>query len=71
MGFAMASPYEAYLFALNCKTDAMSTLLGSATTDKEAFDLIIESSCKKLIYLLSDNIAPDCGTLLRLGQRRN
>ena len=67
--FATASSYEAYLFALNCKTDAMSTLLGSATTEKEAFDLITESSGKKLICLLSDDIAPDCGASIALKAR--
>jgi DNA-binding NarL/FixJ family response regulator len=67
--FATASTHEAYLFSVNCKTDGMLTLHGSATTEKEAFDLITESSGKKLICLLSDDIAPDCGASIALKTR--
>ena len=59
--FATNSTYEAYLFALICKTDNIARLLGSATTEQEALDLIEESAGQSLICLLSDNIASDCG----------
>jgi len=62
--FASANPYEAYLFALMCKNDGIAPLLGSATTEQEAIDLITPSSPHKLLCLLVDNIAPDCGVAI-------
>jgi two-component system response regulator DevR len=59
--FATRSTYEAYLFSLLCKTDGLAELLGSATTTQEAVDLIDEAGEQKLICVLSDSIAPDCG----------
>lgn len=59
--FATCSTYEAYLFSMLCKTDGLAELIGSATTMQEALDLIEESGEQKLICLLSDSIAPDCG----------
>ena len=59
--FASSHTYEAYLFALICKTEGRAKLLGSATTEKEAIDLIKESGKERLLCLLSDDIAPDCG----------
>jgi DNA-binding NarL/FixJ family response regulator len=59
--FATSSIYEAYLFSLLCKTDRLAGLVGSATTVQEAIDLIEEAGEQKLICLLSDSIAPDCG----------
>jgi DNA-binding NarL/FixJ family response regulator len=59
--FATSSTYEAYLFSLLCKTDGLSMLVGSATTTQEAVDLIEEVGTQKLICLLSDSIACDCG----------
>lgn len=59
--FATSSVYEAYLFSALCKTDGLTELIGSATTMHEALDLIEEAGNQKLICLLSDCIAPDCG----------
>jgi len=59
--YATSSTYEAYLFSLLCKTDGLAELIGSATTTKEAIDLIDESGEQRLICLISDSIASDCG----------
>lgn len=64
--FATTSTYEAYLFALICKTDGIATLPGAATTEQEALDLIEDSEGQNLICLLSDNIAADCGARIAL-----
>lgn len=59
--FATSNIYEAYLFAFICKTDGIGDLVGSATSSQEALDLIDEAGERKVICLLSDSVAPDCG----------
>lgn len=59
--FASKSTYEAYLFALVCKGEGIAKLLGSASTEKEALDLIGHSAHIRIICLISDDISPDCG----------
>jgi len=68
--FATSSVYEAYLFAALCKTDDLTELIGSATTMHEALDLIEEAGNQKLICLLSDSIAPDCGASIAAAVKR-
>ena len=53
--------YEAYLFALMCYSSGINRLLGSATTENEAIDLLQCSGQSKIICLVSDDITPDCG----------
>lgn len=67
--FATSSTYEAYLFAFMCKSDGIATLLGSATTEQEALDLIEESNHQNILCLLSDNIAADCGAKIALAAK--
>lgn len=55
------SIHEAYLFAFICKSDGFSNFIGSATTTQEALDLIDDAGGEKLICLLSDSFASDCG----------
>jgi DNA-binding NarL/FixJ family response regulator len=67
--FASKSTFEAYLFALVCKSEGIASLHGSASTEKEALDLIEDSGCKKLICFISDDISPDCGTKIALSAK--
>lgn len=62
--FGTGSIYEAYLFSFICKADRVADLVGSATTIQEVLDLIEASEGRKLICLLTDNVAPDCGAAI-------
>jgi DNA-binding NarL/FixJ family response regulator len=59
---ATANTYEAFLFSYICKRDGIADLIGSATTEQEALDLVMEAGTQKLLGLVSDSIATDCGS---------
>ncbi len=67
--FAASTAYEAYLFALLSHHIESLTLLGSATTEREALDLVVESAGRRLLCLVSDGVSNISGSSIASGVR--